>query len=225
MFGIISGLLVLFCCCATASEKIIIGIAGGSGSGKTTLAKKIIAAFPDHSVLISQDAYYHDLGHLPMEKRSEVNFDHPQSIDFELLKTHLLELKNNSPIDVPVYNFSTHSREPFCQTITPAQVIIVEGILLFAVEEIRDLFDLKIYVDADDDIRVLRRIERDINERGRTFISVRDQYLRTVKPMHDIYVEPSKQFANVIIPSNSRNERALDVIISKINEDLQPKHL
>lgn len=206
---------------AFASDPLIIGIAGGTGSGKTTLAEKLIESFPGQAVLICQDAYYKDLSDLPFEVRAKMNFDHPDSLDFDLLKNHLIALKNNQMISMPEYSFHTHSRLPQSTSIEPAALIVVEGILLFAVEEIRDLFDIKIFVDTDDDIRLLRRIERDIKERSRDFVSIRDQYLKTVKPMHDSFVEPSKRFADVIIPSERSNSKGLSMIVSKVKDELQ----
>jgi len=149
-----------------------------------------------------------------------VNYDHPNALDFTLLREHLMDLVSGKPIEQPVYNFITHSREPSRRRVEPAQVIIVEGILLLATLEVRDLFDLRIFVDTDDDIRLLRRIERDLEERGRTFAGVKEQYLTTVKPMHDAFVEPSKQYAHVIIPMCRHNQTAIDLVISKIREHL-----
>jgi uridine kinase len=149
-----------------------------------------------------------------------MNFDHPNSLDFTLLREHLIHLKNGSSVAQPIYNFHVHSRENQTKCVESAPVIIVEGILLFAAEELRDLFDLKIFVDADDDIRVLRRIERDIKERSRDFEQVKRQYLTTVKPMHDTFVEPSKQHADVIVPQGGCNQAALDLILAKLNKDL-----
>lgn len=199
-----------------AGERLIIGIAGGTGSGKTTLAKKIEEAFPGRAVLISQDSYYRDLSHLSLDQRSQVNFDHPDSLDFGLLRHQILELKEGNSIQKPIYNFHTHSREYAAETVDANQLIIVEGILLFAVEEVRDLFDIKIFIDADDDVRLLRRIERDIEERSRSFSSVRDQYLTTVKPMHDAFVQPSKKYADLIVPRGGENRTALGLIISEL---------
>ncbi len=216
--------LVILCClsvsCLFAAPKILIGIAGGTGSGKTTLAEKIYEAFPDRAILISQDSYYKDLSHLSLQERAKNNFDHPVSLDFTLLREHLIDLKNDLPVEQPIYSFVTHSREQETKWIEPAQLIIVEGILLFAAPEVRDLFDMKIYVDTDDDIRVLRRIERDIKERARDFESVKEQYLVTVKPMHDAFVEPSKQYADIIVPKGGRNQVALSLILAKLNADL-----
>ncbi len=205
-----------------AKEIIVIGVAGGTGSGKTTLADQIKEAFPNDSVLVSQDNYYKDLGHLSFKEREQINFDHPDSIDFPYLKQQIMELKKGNAINKPIYNFQTHSRERDPEKVSPAQVIIVEGILLFAVSEVRDLFDVKIYIDADDDERLLRRIERDMNERARDFVSVRNQYLETVKPMHDVFVEPSKKYADLIVPRGGRNKTALSMIISKIKQEITP---
>jgi uridine kinase len=202
-----------------ANHQLVVGIAGGTGSGKTTLSGKLLETFSDRAILINQDDYYKDLSHLSKEERAKQNFDHPDSIDFDLLKTHLLLLKDNQPVEVPVYNFCTHSREAFTHTVNPAEIILIEGILLFAVPEIRELCDLKIFVETDDDIRLLRRIERDLNERARDFKSVRDQYITTVKPMHDTFVEPSKRFADVIIPTRQRNDNGIALIVSGLKRD------
>ena len=201
-------------------SQILIGIAGGTGSGKTTMAQKIQEAFPEDSVLICQDSYYKDISHLPLQERAKTNFDHPSSLDFRLMREHLLDLINGRTIEQPIYNFKTHDREKTTRRIQPAQVIIVEGILLFAAIEIRDLFHLRIFVDTDDDIRLLRRIERDMSERDRSFESIKEQYLTTVKPMHEAFVEPSKQYADVIIPMRKQNQIALDLLISKIKTEL-----
>ncbi len=204
-------------------DKLIVGIAGGSGSGKTTLAQKIQNALPTHSVLISQDNYYKDLSHMPQSEREKVNFDHPDSLDFVLLKKHLKDLQENKPIQKPTYNYLTHVREPFFELVKPVQLVIVEGILIFAVPEIRDLFDIKIFIDTDEDIRLLRRLERDIQHRGRDFSSLKDQYLSTVKPMHDAFVKPSKQYADIIVPKGGENSTALNLIISRLKEELDLK--
>ncbi|HEX2579736.1 MAG TPA: uridine kinase [Rhabdochlamydiaceae bacterium] len=214
-------LIVASICIQTlVASPILIGIAGGTGSGKTTMAQKIQDAFPNQSILICQDAYYKDLSHLSMEEKAKMNFDHPSALDFTLLREHLMDLVRGKSIEQPVYSFITHSRESHKRKVEPAQVIIVEGILLLAALEVRDLFDLRIFVDTDADIRLLRRIERDLEERGRTFSGVKEQYLTTVKPMHDAFVEPSKQYAHVIIPMCRRNQTAIDLVISKIREHL-----
>jgi uridine kinase len=204
----------------TAREPLIIGISGGTGCGKTTLAQRIFELFPNDAAMICQDSYYKELTHLSVDERAHTNFDHPDSLDFDLLHKHLQTLKAGKSIEVPIYNYCTHSREQQSESIHPQSIIIVEGILLFAVPEIRDLFDMKIFLDTDDDIRLLRRIERDMRERGRDFKSIRDQYIKTVKPMHDTFVEPSKRFADVIIPSERRNETGLKMIASKLKEEL-----
>ncbi|MBS0604363.1 MAG: uridine kinase [Verrucomicrobia bacterium] len=198
---------------------MVIGIAGGTGSGKSTMSEKLLDTFAERAILINQDDYYKDLAHLPEEERAKQNFDHPDSIDFELLRKHLLLLKANKSIEVPIYNFCHHSREVETRTVKPADIIILEGILLFAVPEIRDLCDLKVFVETDDDIRLLRRIERDMDHRARDFKSIRDQYMKTVKPMHDAFVEPSKRFADIIIPTLKRNDNGLALIISSFKKD------
>lgn len=201
--------------------QMIVGIAGGTGCGKTTLAKKIQEAFPGSSCLISQDAYYKDLSFLSLEEREGVNFDHPDSLDFDLLIQHIKDLKQGKSIEKPVYNFHSHSRESFTETVASSRLIILEGILIFSVPEICDQCDLKIFVDTDDDIRLLRRIERDLQERSRTFKSIKEQYLTTVKPMHDAFVQPSKKHADLIVPHGGENPMALSVILSKLNAALK----
>lgn len=201
---------------------IIIGVAGGSGSGKTTVANNLIKAFKaEDAVLVEQDAYYKEHSHMTFEERSKVNYDHPNSIEFELLKKHLLDLKSGKSIKRPIYDFTTHSRKEESITLQPSRIIIVEGILIFAVPEIRELFDVKIFVDTDADEMLLRRIERDINERGRTFDSVKTQYLTTVKPMYLEFAEPSKRYADIIIPRGGENKIAINMIIAKLKRYLQ----
>jgi len=214
-------LLLSFLVCAApllSTPKLIVGIAGGTGSGKTTLAETILETFSDRAILITQDDYYKDLSHLEESERGKQNFDHPDAIDFALLKEHILQLKENCAIEKPIYNFSHHAREERTQTVIPKEIILLEGILLFAVPEVRDLCDLKIFVETDDDIRLLRRIERDMQERGRTFTNIRDQYITTVKPMHDAFVEPSKRFADLILPTLTRNENGVALIISSLKK-------
>lgn len=201
---------------------IIIGVAGGSGSGKTTVAHNLIKAFKaEDAVLVEQDAYYKEHSHMTFEERSKVNYDHPNSIEFALLRKHLLDLKNGKSIQRPIYDFTTHSRKEESITLEPSRIIIVEGILIFAVPEIRELFDVKIFVDTDADEMLLRRIERDINERGRTFDSVKTQYLTTVKPMYLEFAEPSKRYADIIIPRGGENKIAINMIIAKLKRYLQ----
>jgi uridine kinase len=201
---------------------IIIGVAGGSGSGKTTIAKNLVKAFrSEDAVLVEQDAYYKELKDLSIQEKSNVNFDHPNSIEFSLLESDLKNLLKNQHIKRPIYDFKTHSRKKETVIINPSKIIIVEGILLFAIPEIRDMFDVKIFVDTDADEMLLRRIERDITERGRTFKSVRDQYLNTVKPMYLEFCEPSKRYADIIIPRGGENNIAINMIIAKLKRYLQ----
>lgn len=212
-------LLIFFLNALFANAPILVGIAGGTGSGKTTLATRIHKAFPN-SILISQDSYYRDLSHLPFEERAKTNFDHPDALEFELLQKHLILLKEGQSVEMPIYSFHIHSREKGTERILPSDIVIVEGILLFAMREIRDLFDIKIFVDTDDDVRILRRIERDMLERSRTFQSVKTRYLEMVKPMHEAFVEPSKKFADIIVPEGGHNEVAIDLILSKLESAL-----
>lgn len=210
--------LIFFGTALFAKDAILIGIAGGTGSGKTTLSNKILNECLDDAVVISQDSYYNSLIHLTIEERTDHNFDHPDSIDIELFATQLNQLKNNMAIEQPIYDFCTHSRLKETVYIEPKKIIIVEGILLLAIPELRDLFDIKIYVDTSDDLRLLRRIERDIKERGRTFQSVKDQYLKTVYPMHNQFVDPSKRYADFIVPCNTNNGVAIEFIVSSLKD-------
>jgi len=196
-----------------ATPPLVIGIAGGTGSGKTTLAKKIQSSLGPNVVLVEQDCYYKDLSHLPFEERGNTNFDHPNSIDFNRLCQDILALKNGDSIQKPIYSFSTHTRLPEDVEVTPADIIIIEGILIFTDQRMRDLLDLKIYVQTDDDVRILRRIERDMRERDRDFQSILSQYLTTVKPMHNQFVEPSKHYADVIIPGHADTSAAVNLIL------------
>ena len=201
---------------------IIIGVAGGSGSGKTTVANNLVKAFKaEDAVLVEQDAYYSELLNMSIEEKANVNFDHPDSIEFELLRKHLEMLKEGKSIDRPIYDFTTHSRKEGAVRINSSKIIIIEGILIFAVPEIRELLDVKIFVDTDADEMVLRRIERDMNERGRSFESVKNQYLTTVKPMFLEFCEPSKRYADVIIPRGGENKVAIDMIISNLKGYLE----
>ncbi|MCF7791053.1 MAG: uridine kinase [Victivallales bacterium] len=198
---------------------IVIGIAGGSASGKTTVVKKIMRSFKNRNVgWIDLDSYYKDFSGLMPEERKKINFDHPQSIDFELLKNHLTDLKSGKSIQKPVYDFATHLRQKRTEKVYPTKILIMEGILILVKKEIRELLDMKIFCDTPSDIRILRRLERDIKERGRTFESVREQYLKTVRPMHQEFIETTKQFADIIIPSSGRNQPAIDMIIGGIND-------
>ena len=198
-------------------ESVVIGVAGGTGSGKTTVAREILRrAGTDQISLIQHDAYYKDLSGLPPAQRAMQNFDHPDALDNALLIAHLQELKAGRPIQIPVYDFTTHTRTNETRRIEPRRVILMEGILIFADEELRRLMDVKIYVDTDGDIRFIRRLQRDIAERGRTMESVIRQYLATVRPMHQEFVEPSKRYADVIIPEGGFNEVAMEMISARI---------
>jgi uridine kinase len=196
---------------------IVIGIAGGTGSGKTTVANVILDAVGRHRIAyLPHDAYYRDLTDLPPVQKAEVNFDHPNSLETELMIEHVKELKAGKPVDIPVYDFSTHSRTDKTIHVEPQRVIIVEGILIFAEKKLRELFDMKLFVDTDPDIRFIRRLQRDIAERGRTMSTVINQYLGTVRPMHLEFVDPSKRYADVIIPEGGLNQVAMDMVIARI---------
>lgn len=200
---------------------LIIGIAGGTGSGKTTVVRQIMDELNNEEVdLISQDSYYQDTSHLPFEERKLINFDHPKSIDFDLLVEHLKQLKEGKTIEEPVYSFSEHNRTKETRTIHPRKVLIVEGILILTHSDIRDMFDIKIYVHADSDERLIRRLKRDINERGRDLDEVLWRYQTTLKPMHQQFIEPTKEFADIIIPTNRFNTVAVDIVQTIIKERL-----
>ncbi|QED37390.1 uridine kinase [Antarcticibacterium arcticum] len=200
---------------------LIIGIAGGTGSGKTTVVKQIMDELKNEEVdVISQDSYYQDTTHLPYEERVKINFDHPKSIDFDLLVTHLQELKAGKTIEEPVYSFIEHNRTSETRTIHPRKVIIVEGILILTHPEVRNMFDIKIYVHADSDERLIRRLKRDINERARDLDEVLWRYQTTLKPMHQQFIEPTKEFADIIIPTNRYNTVAVDVVQTIIKDRL-----
>lgn len=202
---------------STRKTPLIIGIAGGSGSGKTTVAQEILNRVgADRIAYLPHDAYYKDLSGLPPAQKAEVNFDHPNSLETELLARHIIELRAGNPVELPVYDFSRHSRTETTIPITPHRVIVVEGILIFAEPELRPLFDIKIFVDTDADLRFIRRLQRDITERGRTPESVIKQYLKTVRPMHLEFVEPSKRYADVIIPEGGFNTAALDMVAARL---------
>jgi len=199
------------------SFPLVIGIAGGSGSGKTTVAQAILQRVgPTRISFLQHDAYYKDLSGLPPTQRAEINFDHPNSLESDLLIQHIQQLKNGQPVDVPIYDFSTHSRTTRSYTVQPRGVILVEGILIFTEAALRNIFDVKIFVDTDADLRFIRRLERDISERGRTTASVIKQYLSTVRPMHLEFVEPSKRYADIIIPEGGFNNAALDMVVARI---------
>jgi uridine kinase len=200
---------------------LIIGIAGGTGCGKTTVVNQILNELPKGEVgIISQDSYYTDTTHLSYEERVKINFDHPRSIDFELLVSHLEILKKDKPVHQPVYSFVEHNRTKDTILTHPRKVLIVEGILILTNPELRDMFDIKIFVHADSDERLIRRLKRDIAERGRDLNEVISRYQDTLKPMHDQFIEPMKEFADIIIPNNKYNTVAIDIVRSIINERL-----
>lgn len=202
-------------------KPLIIGIAGGTGSGKSTVARKVAEALPDASVaFLEMDAYYRDFRHLTLTQLHHVNWDHPDAFDVDLLTRHLDALARGEPVDMPVYEFATHSRSPRTRRIAPADVIVVDGILLLADANVRALCDVKVFVDADADIRLIRRIRRDTAVRGRTLESVLDQYLSSVQPMHLQFVEPSKRYADVIVPRGGSNTVAIEMIVAKIQRRL-----
>ena len=197
---------------------IIIGVAGGTGSGKTTVANAILDRVGRHRIAhIQHDSYYRDLSHLSPQERARVNFDHPDSLETDLLARHLERLRAWQAVDVPLYDFTTHSRTHRTMRVEPRHVILVDGILILSEKALREVFDVKIFVDTDADIRFVRRLERDIAERGRTMRSVIDQYLATVRPMHLEFVEPSKRYADVIIPEGGFNTVALDMIVARVH--------
>jgi uridine kinase len=200
---------------------LIIGIAGGTGCGKTTVVNTILNELPEGEVgVLSQDSYYKDTSHLSHDERVKINFDHPRSIDFELLESHLKELKKGNPINQPVYSFVKHNRTGDTIVTKPRKVMIVEGILILSHAEIRDLFDIKIFVHADSDERLVRRLKRDITERGRDINEVLMRYQTTLKPMHQQFIEPMKEYADMIIPNNKYNTVAVDIVKTIINERL-----
>ncbi len=204
---------------------LIIGIAGGTGSGKTTVVKKIAEAFPGGELaVIPPDSYYHDSGHLPMEERQKLNFDHPDAIDFDLLVEQLQQLKEGKTIQQPTYSYITCTRSA-TETVTvhPADIIIVEGILIFTCEKLRKLLDILVFVDADADERLLRVIARDIIERGKSVEDTMERYVMTLKPMHLQFIEPTKRFADIIIPQGGHNQVAIDILTATIEKALQHK--
>ncbi len=196
---------------------MVIGIAGGTGSGKTTVAQKIQSALPVDKVdRIEHDSYYRDRPDLTYDERCQLNFDHPSSLETSLLVEHVRAIREGRAVEVPMYDFATHRRKPETRQVEPRDVLIVEGILVLADRALRELMDIKLFVDTDSDIRAFRRIRRDIEKRGRTFDQIRDQYYKTVRPMHLQFVEPSKRWADLIIPEGGDNRVALDVLITKI---------
>jgi uridine kinase len=200
---------------------LLIGIAGGTGSGKSTVARKIAEGLPADSVgVIDHDAYYRDRSELTTAERAKVNYDHPDALDSDLLVEHLQALRGGAGVDLPIYDFRTHSRLTERRRLEPTRIVIVEGILVFVDERVRNLLDVKIFVDTDADLRVFRRIRRDLEQRGRTFAAIREQYYATVRPMHLQFVEPSKRWADLIIPEGGENHIAVDLIRGKLHHVL-----
>jgi uridine kinase len=196
---------------------IIIGVAGGTASGKTTMSQRILEQVgAEHIAFVPHDAYYKSLDHLSKKQRRKFNFDHPDALETSLMIRHLKKLRNGKPVEIPVYNFKKYTRTDKTLPVDPAPIVLVEGILIFAEPKLRKLFDVKIFIDTPDDIRLIRRLTRDIHERGRSFESVIKQYMRTVRPMHLEFVEPSKRHADVIIPGGGYNEVAIDMVAARI---------
>ncbi|ACJ33131.1 uridine kinase [Anoxybacillus sp. LAT_35] len=203
-------------------KPVVIGVAGGSGSGKTTVTKAIYEHFQGHSILmLEQDFYYKDQSHLPFEERLKTNYDHPLAFDNDLLIEHIHKLLNYEPIDKPVYDYTLHTRSNEVIRVEPKDVIILEGILVLEDERLRNLMDIKVYVDTDADIRIIRRLLRDIKERGRTLESVIEQYVNVVRPMHNQFIEPTKRYADIIIPEGGHNHVAIDLMVTKIQTILE----
>lgn len=200
---------------------LVIGIAGGTGSGKSTLMKNLKERFAEHVTVLSHDNYYRRHDELTYEERCQLNYDEPQSLETDLMARHLEQLRRGEAIDCPVYDFTVHNRSQETERIIPKKVIIVEGILIFENEDLRNLMDIRIFVDTDADIRICRRMKRDVNKRGRTLESVIEQYQKTVKPMHEKYVDPSKKFAHIIIPGGGKDPVALDMIVGRIQRHLE----
>ena len=208
-----------------SNRPILIGICGGTGSGKTTVAKSIFKSLPEKNIaILEQDAYYKDQSHLALEERVKTNYDHPLAFDTDLLIEHLKDLLDGKSIEKPNYNFSKHTREDFTTTIQPKDIIILEGIMILEDHRLRKLMDIKIFVDTDADVRVIRRITRDINERGRTLESVINQYLGTVKPAHELFIEPTKKYADIIVPEGGYNKVAIDILTAKVKSVIREKY-
>ncbi len=204
---------------------LVVGIAGGTGSGKTTVVRKIIEKLPKDSVaVLSQDSYYKDQSHLPLEERQKINFDHPNAIEFDLLIDHIKKLKQGQAIEQPIYSYLTCARAKETIHVEPKEVVIVEGILVLTVPELRELFDIKVFVDADADDRLIRVIHRDLEERGRDVATVLKRYQETVKPMHEQFIEPSKKYADLIVPEGGNNTVAIDILVSIIEKNLKIQH-
>ena len=206
------------------SKPILIGITGGTGSGKSTVAKAIFGSLPEKNIaIIEQDSYYKDQSHLTFEERIHTNYDHPLAFDTDLLLTHLKQLLSFCPIQKPKYNFSIHTREKETLLVEPRDIIILEGIMILEDDRLRDLMDIKIFVDTDADVRIVRRIERDIHERNRTLDSVIEQYFNTVRPAHLQFIEPYKRYADVIIPEGGYNKVAIDIMVAKVRSIIYEK--
>lgn len=201
---------------------IVIGIAGGSGSGKTTIAHEVARLIndDDHIITLTQDSYYKDNTGIPMSERQKINYDHPGAFDMPLLVAQINQLMHRKAVEMPVYDFTEHTRSSKTIHVEPADIIILEGILVLADEDLRDLMDIKVYVDTDDDIRFIRRLERDLKERGRSLDSVIDQYLATVKPMYHQFIEPTKRYADIIVPEGGENNVAIDMLTTKMRSVL-----
>ena len=202
-------------------EILVIGIAGGTGSGKTTLMKNLVSRFDGNVTVISHDNYYKRHDELTYEERCKINYDEPAAFDTDLMVSHLAKLRSGEAVDCPVYDFTVHNRSDEILRIVPQRVIIVEGILIFAEKSLRDLMDIRLFVDTDADVRLCRRIKRDVNKRGRSLESVLTQYQTTVKPMHEAYVEPSKKYAHLVVPEGGKNLIALDMIVGSIQRHLE----
>lgn len=203
------------------SPPLVLGIAGGTGSGKTTVANRVRDALLPDVAYLDHDSYYRDQSHLPPNERLLVNYDHPDALDNELMAKHIEALRNGEAVDKPVYDFKTHCRIEEVEVVAPAPVVVVEGILTLAMARLRDLFDIKIFVDTAADIRLMRRIRRDLEQRGRSFGDVRKQYYDTVRPMHLAFVEPSKRFADIIIPEGGQNRIAIELVVGRVREFLR----
>ena len=205
-------------------KPLIIGIAGGTGSGKTTVARKVAEALDAASVaFIDMDAYYRNFAHLPLEERRRINWDHPETVDMDLLVSQLERLANGDSVEKPIYDFVSHTRSARTELVPPVDVVVVDGILLFVEERLRELCDVKVFVEADADIRLIRRIQRDIADRGRPLDEILDQYVNTVRPMHLQFVEPSKRWADVIVPRGGHNSVAIEMIVAKIQRQLEQR--
>jgi uridine kinase len=205
-----------------SENPIVFGVAGGTASGKTTVARTILDQVGAHRIAyLPHDAYYRDLSHLPLEKRAQENFDHPDALETELLIEHIQQLRDGQPIDLPVYDFATYVRKPETTPVEPAPVILVDGILIFAEPELRKLMDIKVFIDTDADIRLIRRIERDTRERGRTLSTTIFQYLDSVRPMDLEFVQPSRRYADIIIPGGGQNRVAIEMVVSRLHAILK----